>query len=196
MLERRYRASSVRLNHPRSYESTAWIVGGYGSKNSTTTTGTLYLNQTSLISFVYVFSELLRYNEPAVKGPNLPFEAWGHCVIKCDESTIFIIGGQQNKVLSNKTWIVNPLTGFQIKEGPPMNVRRRGHSCGKMEKDGKTVLVVAGGFDESLSDLDSMEYLVLSDDQGWKLGKASLAGQFSIFNSKNSVKTIGANYQV
>ena len=77
-----------------------------------------------------------------------------------------------------------------------MNVRRRGHSCGKMEKDGKTVLVVAGGFDESLSDLDSMEYLVLSDDQGWKLGKASLAGQFSIFNSKNSVKTIGANYQV
>ena len=48
MLERRYRASSVRLDHPRSYESTAWIVGGYGSKNSTTTTGTLYLDQTSL----------------------------------------------------------------------------------------------------------------------------------------------------
>ena len=152
--------------------------------------------QTSLISLIHLFSELIQYNEPAVKGPNLPFEAWGHCVIKCDESTIFIIGGQQNKVLSNKTWIVNPLTGFQIKEGPPMNVRRRGHSCGKMEKDGKTVLVVAGGFDESLSDLDSMEYLVLSDDQGWKLGKASLAGQFSIFNSKNFVKTLGANYLI
>ena len=42
MLEKRYRASSVRLDHPRSYQSTAWIVGGYGSKNSTTTTGKLH----------------------------------------------------------------------------------------------------------------------------------------------------------
>ena len=49
-------------------------------------------------------------------------------------------------------------------------LRRRGHACGKFEKDGKTVLIVAGGFDGSLQDLDSVEYLIPSSGQGWKLG--------------------------
>ena len=49
-----------------------------------------------------------------------------------------------------------------------MNVKRRGHACGKFEKDGKTVIIVAGGFDGSLQDLDSVEYLIPSSGQGWK----------------------------
>ena len=52
-----------------------------------------------------------------------------------------------------------------------MNIPRRGHACGKFEKDGKIVIIVAGGYDQSLQDLDSVEYLIPSSGQGWKFGK-------------------------
>ena len=52
-----------------------------------------------------------------------------------------------------------------------MNIRRRGHACGTFEKGGKTVIIVAGGFDGSLQDLDSVEYLIPSSGNGWKFGK-------------------------
>ena len=64
----------------------------------------------------------------------------------------------------------HPVKGFEFTEGPPMNVKRRGHACGKFEKDGKIVIIVAGGFDGSLQDLDSVEYLIPSSGQGWKFG--------------------------
>ena len=146
MLEKRYRASCVILNN-----KTAWVVGGILAKSSTST-------------------ELLSINEGAIKGPDLPFEIWGHCMIKYDENSIYIIGGQQNKSVSNKTWIADSSNGFKIREGPTLNVHRRGHSCGKFEKNGEIVLIVAGGFDQTLQDLDSMEYLIPSTGQGWILG--------------------------
>ena len=52
-----------------------------------------------------------------------------------------------------------------------MNIPRRGHACGKFEKDGKIVIIVAGGYDQSLQDLDSIEYLIPQTGQGWKFGK-------------------------
>jgi hypothetical protein len=91
------------------------------------------------------------------------------------DNCFYIIGGQQDKILSNKTWIVTPkskkCTEFEFTEGPPMNIPRRGHACGKFEKDGKIVIIVAGGYDQSLQDLDSIEYLIPQTGQGWKFGK-------------------------
>ena len=52
-----------------------------------------------------------------------------------------------------------------------MNVRRRGHSCGSFVKDGETVIIVAGGFDHTLTDLDSVELLIPSSGKGWQFGK-------------------------
>jgi hypothetical protein len=44
------------------------------------------------------------------------------------ENCFYIIGGQQDKVLTNKTWIVTPkskkCTEFEFTEGPPMNIPR------------------------------------------------------------------------
>ena len=91
------------------------------------------------------------------------------------DNCFYIIGGQQDKILSNKTWIVTPkskkCTEFEFNEGPTMNIPRRGHACGKFEKDGTIVIIVAGGYDQSLQDLDSIEYLIPSTGQGWKFGK-------------------------
>ena len=107
-------------------------------------------------------------------------------MIKCNETSIYIIGGQQNGSLSNKTWIANPKNGFEIVEGPPLNVKRRGHSCGKLEKNGKTMLIVAGGYDESLKDLNSMEYLIPSDAKTWILGEYL----FSALKCENKVQNV------
>ena len=106
-----------------------------------------------------------------------------HCMIKYDENSIFIIGGKQNDVISNKTWIINPKKEFQIKEGPNLNQLRFGHACGKMlAPNGKILLVVAGGTglvknseSHHLKFLNSVEILDPSLKQGWKLGQSILS---------------------
>ena len=40
-----------------------------------------------------------------------------HCMIKFDPLTIFIIGGIQDRSVSNKTWIVNPMDDFKMRPG-------------------------------------------------------------------------------
>ena len=146
----RYRPSCVILRN-----NEAWIAGGSGTN-------------TSLRS-----SEFVNLNSGSKRGPDLPFDIWGHSTVKYREDSIYIIGGQLNKTLTNQTWIVNPKKGFEILEGPPMNVRRRGHSCGTFVKDGETVIIVAGGFDHTLTDLDSVELLIPSSGKGWQFGKIS-----------------------
>ena len=144
----RYRPSCVMLRN-----NDAWIAGGSGTS-------------TSLSS-----SEFINLKSGSRRGPDLPFDIWGHETVKYREDGIYIIGGQLNKTLTNQTWIVNPKKGFDFSEGPPMNVRRRGHSCGTFVKDGETVIIVAGGFDHTLTDLDSVELLIPSSGKGWQFGK-------------------------
>ena len=67
-------------------------------------------------------------------------------MIQYDEKSIYIIGGDQNGFLSKKTWILKPNNGFEIKEGPSLNKGRAYHGCAKMTLNGRTILVVAGGY--------------------------------------------------
>ena len=103
-----------------------------------------------------------------VSGPELPFTISGHCLVQFDENCIFIIGGWQNGAVSNKTWIFNP-NEFEIKEGPAMIKERALHSCGKMKRKGKTILVVAGGIG-TMSNLDSVELCDPKSSRGWYFG--------------------------
>ena len=60
MIERRYRPSSVFLKN-----NILWIAGGSGTKTSTKS------------------SEFVNFNMGASsKGPDLPFEIWGHMTVK------------------------------------------------------------------------------------------------------------------
>ena len=81
---------------------------------------------------------------------------------------------------SNKTWIVemdtNSLSSFfhnchnfQISEGAPMNEARKGHSCAKMNVNGKMFIVVAGGSKHGSVEL--LDISSSSDNKGWKFGK-------------------------
>ena len=131
MIEKRSLAACVSLD-----PCTLWIVGGYN--------GNRFLRST----------EFIKLGQPSVKGPdlnvdsgnNFPLQISGHSMIQYDEKSIYIIGGNQNRSRSNKTWIVDPTNRFQIKEGPSLNKGRYGHGCAKVNFNGRTILVVAGGF--------------------------------------------------
>ena len=104
---------------------------------------------------------------PSVKGPDLPFRIYGHSMIQYDKKSIYIIGGKQNgQIYSKKTWIVDPTNGFQIKEGPSLNMGRSYHGCAKMTLNGRTILVVAGGFGA----MDSVEILDPLGNNVWTQG--------------------------
>ena len=139
--------SSVVLN-----ESKIWFTGGWSSNGSVNSTESISLDQ------------------PPVPGPDLPFRVFGHSMVLVDPTTIYLIGGYQNgQVISNKTWIIDPTNDFQMKEGPSLNIARKGHSCSKMRIGERVFLVAAGGLNNGA--LDSVELLDTTyPDQGWKMG--------------------------
>ena len=111
------------------------------------------------------------------KGPKLPFKIVGHCIVKYQEDKIFLIGGRQNGLITNQVWILNPFNGIH-KKGPVLNEKREDFACGKMEKNGTILLIVAGGHDSSdkyfednlNNSLDTVEILDPLSEIGWTLG--------------------------
>ena len=119
-------------------------------------------------------TEFISLDEPhAVPGPQIPIAVHHHCMVELDPKSIFIIGGYQNGVKSNKTWIVDPTNDYHVKEGPAMKTVKWVHSCAKMEIKGetnKTIIVVVGNtLDGDLEDL--VELLDTSvPDPKWTIG--------------------------
>ena len=92
-------------------------------------------------------------------------------MIQYNENSIYIIGGRQNGSRSKKTWIVDPTNEFQITEGPSLNKARENHGCAKMTVNGRTILVVAGGYGNGGHGiLDSVEILDPSENNVWTQG--------------------------
>ena len=114
--------------------------------------------------------DFIKFDQPSVKGPDLPFTISDHSMIQYDEKSIYIIGGFQNNLKSNKTWIVDPTNGFTIREGPSLKEKRIRHKCAKMTINDRTILVVAGGYGNSLNLLDSVEILDPLRNKEWDSG--------------------------
>ena len=134
-----------------------WIVGGWNRDFND-------LASTEFISFE---------NQPPIMGPDLPFTIRCHCMIRYDENSIYLIGGKQNNEWSKKSWIVNPVNGFEIQEGPTLNHVRHSHACAKLKINGKILIVVTGGLGSTPHQdfLDSVEILdPSSDNPAWILG--------------------------
>ena len=152
MLEKRCFASSVVLNQTK-----LWVTGGGSSPGS-------YLASTEIISL----------DQSVIQGPTLPFSIDGHSMVQVNSKTIYLIGGVQNDLLSNKTWIVDPSNNYSMKEGPSMNIARFLHSSAKFKINGRDFLVVSGGQKSKTEFLDSVELLDTSlpePKQAWILGK-------------------------
>ena len=157
MLEKRRWIVGIVLDHP---SKRFWVTGGV-SKSTT--------------EFVYL-------DKPSEKGPDLPFTISNHCMIKYNKNSVFIIGGNQNGTLSDKTWIIDPTKNFDIEEGPSFNSPKSLMACGKIQIQKKIWLVV-GPYGGNTFDIELLDPSNLS--QGWIEGE-NLESQILFCNfSKN-----------
>ena len=155
MLDRRFQSSCVVINQTKLYVTGGCI--GIGKKST----------------------EILSLDQFPVKGPELPFSMSSHSMVQIDSKTIYLIGGWQDRVISNKTWIINPINNLDMSSGPNLNEAREWHSCNKMKINGKIILVVAGGknkckYTQRNRTMNSVELLdTTSANQGWIKGMNS-----------------------
>ena len=139
----RVNASSVLLN-----ATTMWITGGKNDGSA--------LNSTEFVTV-----------DGSRKGIDLPFTVSGHCMVMLEETVILLIGGEQDEILSEKTWVVNITNAFDISEGPSLNRNRSNHGC-EILKDafGNKIVVVVGG-----DKVKEVEFLNTSLIEEWTFGK-------------------------
>ena len=92
LTEKRGDAASVVLN-----QTMLWIVGGFTSINPKAT-------------------EIVRLaDQSATRGPDLPLSINRFCMIEYLPSSIYIIGGIQERSISDQVWIVNPNANFTMR---------------------------------------------------------------------------------
>ena len=105
-------------------------------------------------------------------------------MVQVDQKTIYILGGYQNGLKSQKTWVIHgdPITRkFEIKPGPLLKMERGHLFCAKMKIDGRIIIIVSGGIDLDDENLNNGKFnsncVELLDtslpDQGWILGNIS-----------------------
>jgi hypothetical protein len=137
MLEERRYSASLTLNSTH-----LWITGGYNYGNG-------YLQT----------SEFVSIGQAAVKGPDLPYAVYGHCLVGVNSSTALLCGGSNSGGDLNECHYMD-LEDHSWSQGPSMMTKRRRHSCGIFKSaahQGRNVVIAAGGFNGAV--LDSVEML-------------------------------------
>jgi hypothetical protein len=149
MLEKRAWSASLTLNRTH-----LWITGGrYGNG----------LLQTS---------EFVSIGQPSVKGPDLPYVVYGHCLVEVNSSTALLCGGSNGQFLNECHYM--DLEDHSWSQGPSMMNSRYYHSCGIFKSaahQGRNVVIAAGGSNGAY--MDSVEFLDPKTNT-WNKGKIYL----------------------
>ena len=100
----------------------------------------------------------------------LPTGFSSHCQVPWDSETFFVIGGYEgDSRRRDESYFINVKTN-QRTNGPSLNTARHSHACGELEVNGKSFIIVTGGYNGLF--LKSTEVLDKSNvGQGWKTGK-------------------------
>jgi hypothetical protein len=149
MLEERGYSASLTLN-----SSHLWVTGGYN--------GNGWLNT----------SEFVSIGQPSVKGPDLPYAVYLHCLVRVNSSTALLCGGRNNGGYLNECHYMD-LEDHSWSQGPSMMTKRRDHSCGIFKSaahQGRNVVIAAGGYIYEDDYLDSVEFLDPTTNT-WNEGK-------------------------
>ena len=78
-------------------------------------------------------------------GPYMPFRLGYSCVVKFNDTTIYILGGVQSGSTTNRVWIASISDKITFNQGPSMVYKRSFHACGTISVGNKNLIVVAGG---------------------------------------------------
>jgi hypothetical protein len=150
MLEERAWSASLTLN-----SSHLWVTGGVN--------GNVYLQT----------SEFVSIGQPSVKGPDLPYAVYGHCLVGVNSSTALLCGGENSGGALNECHYMD-LEDHSWSQGPSMMTKRIEHSCGIFKSaahQGRNIVIAAGGYNVAF--LDSVEFLDLTTNT-WNEGKIYL----------------------
>ena len=148
MVKKRNSAAGVKVN-----TTTFWILGGHGYDSWKPWDSTEFI---------------IQGQTNGVSGPKLPYVMKGMCAIKVSENEIFVIGGYGDFEYRTEVWIYDPQNGFARTQGPSLTRTRSYHSCSTMKDGKKTLIVVAGGWNNE--PLDSVEIYDPTDNT-WHSGK-------------------------
>jgi N-acetylneuraminic acid mutarotase len=160
-----------------SLENNAWVpsasmtsVRGYAAA-AQLPDGTL-LATGGLLAFGTYFNsaELLTKQGWKSNIPSLPVTIYSHCMVTVNSTTVMVIGGAQNKLISGRTFYFT-LGAISWTEGPTLKYSRDYFSCGKIRsnKVGQEMsIIVAGGWNGS-SALSSVEMLAEGSNL-WQIG--------------------------
>ena len=101
---------------------------------------------------VYAVTSL---EQGAIDGPRMPVTLSGSCVVKYNDTSIYILGGIQNytrklKEYNHKNvWIASISDEITFSKGPSMLHSRYYHACGTISIGNKKLIIVAGGSGKS-----------------------------------------------
>ena len=100
----------------------------------------------------------------------LPTGLSSHCQVPWDSETFFVIGGlTDGRKRRDESYFINVKTN-QRTNGPSLNTARNAHPCGELEVNGRTFIIVTGGWNGA--PLRSTEILDKNNfGQGWQKGK-------------------------
>ena len=97
---------------------------------------------------VYAVTSL---GQGAIDGPRMPVTLSGSCVVKYNDTSIYILGGIQNytrrlkKYNHKNVWIASISDEITFSQGPLMLEGRIFHACGTISFGIKNLIIVAGG---------------------------------------------------
>ena len=91
-------------------------------------------------------TEFISLSQGSVNGPRMPFKLAYSCVVKYNDTAIYILGGYQNS-FTNNVWIASISDEITFSQGPSMLHSRYHHACATISIDNKNLIIVAGGGD-------------------------------------------------
>ena len=103
----------------------------------------------------------------AIAGPNMPITLAGSCVVKYNDSSIYILGGIQNATRSlrygnvRNVWIASISDEITFSQGPSMLEERYSHACGTISFGNKNLIIVAGGITGGRNEVRSSSVEIL-----------------------------------
>jgi len=136
-------------------------------------------------------TEIIRGNEKATRGPDLPVSVGYHCMTLVDDSTAMLIGGyiKEDSEYTGRTFFYS----FQTQrwdEGPSMTHRRGYLGCGSFQSQfhGDSLVTVAmGGWDGGRHIYDDSELLVHDFDcASWMEGPVMPQNLFQMSTMTNT----------
>ena len=138
---------------------------------------------------VYAVTSL---GQGAIDGPRMPVTLSGSCVVKYNDTSIYILGGIQNYTRSLKdyndrnVWIASISDEITFSQGPSMLEGRYFHACGTVSFSNKNLIIVAGGMTGGKNSVGSSSVEILDPSTNrWVQGKWQASGVYQYFVSSN-----------